>query len=166
MDMIAVISILISSGSSTLSGTQRNKIPQSCLTLCNPMGCSPPGSSVHGDSPGKNPGVGCHALLQGIIPTQGLNTDLPYCRQVPYHLSHQGSPWILEWVAYPFLQGNFPIQKSNWSLLHCRWILCQLSWILYIKDKVYNYLHKELAQNCSKNVNKLFCEVETMANKC
>ena len=34
------------------------------------MDCSLPGSSVHGDSPGKNTGVGCHALLQGIFPTQ------------------------------------------------------------------------------------------------
>jgi len=40
------------------------------------MDCSPPGSSVHGDSPGKNTGVGCHALLQGIFPTQGLNPGL------------------------------------------------------------------------------------------
>ena len=39
-------------------------------TFCNPMDGSPPGSSVHGDSPGKNTGVGCHALLQGIFPTQ------------------------------------------------------------------------------------------------
>ena len=37
---------------------------QSCLTLCDPIDCSPPGSSVHGDFPGKNTGVGCHALLQ------------------------------------------------------------------------------------------------------
>ena len=43
-------------------------VTQSCLTLCNPIDCSPPGSSVHGDSPGKNIGVGCHALLQGIFP--------------------------------------------------------------------------------------------------
>ena len=35
-----------------------------------------PGSSVHGDSPGKNTGVGCHVLLQGIFPTQGLNPCL------------------------------------------------------------------------------------------
>ena len=39
---------------------------QSCLTLCDPIDCSPPGSSVHGDSPGKNTGVACHALLQEI----------------------------------------------------------------------------------------------------
>ena len=41
-----------------------------------PMDCSPLGSSVHGDSPGKNTGVGCHALLQGIFPTQGSNSCL------------------------------------------------------------------------------------------
>ena len=43
------------------------KLLHMCLTLCNPMGYSRPGSSVHGDSPGKNTGVGCHALLQGYI---------------------------------------------------------------------------------------------------
>ena len=40
---------------------------QSCLTLCDPMDCSLPGSSVHRDSPGKNTGVGCYASLQGIL---------------------------------------------------------------------------------------------------
>ena len=44
----------------------------SCLTLCNPMDCSPAGSSVHEDSLGKNTEVGCHTLLQGIFPTQEL----------------------------------------------------------------------------------------------
>ena len=48
-------------------------VAQSCPTLCNTMDCSPPGSSVHGDSSGKNTGVGCHALLQGIFSTQGSN---------------------------------------------------------------------------------------------
>ena len=63
----------------------------SCLSLCNPMDYSPPGSFVHGDYPGKNTGVGCHALLQGIFPNQGLNPGLLHCRQILYHLSHQGS---------------------------------------------------------------------------
>ena len=40
--------------------------------------------------PGKNTGVGSHFLLQGILPTQGSNLDLPLCRQILYHLSHQG----------------------------------------------------------------------------
>jgi len=56
------------------------------------MDCSLPDSSVHGDSPGKNTGVGGHALLQGIFLTQGLNPGLPHYRQILYHLSHQGSP--------------------------------------------------------------------------
>ena len=47
-----------------------------CLTLCDPMDCNPPGSSAHGDSPGKNTGVGCHFLLQGSFPIQGLNLHL------------------------------------------------------------------------------------------
>ena len=50
---------------------------QSCLTLCGPMDYSPPGFSVHRDSPGKNTGVGCHALLQGIFPNQGSNPGFP-----------------------------------------------------------------------------------------
>ena len=45
-------------------------------SLCDSMDCSPPGSSVHGDSPGKNTGIGCHALLQEIFPTQGSNPHL------------------------------------------------------------------------------------------
>ena len=49
---------------------------QSCPTLCNSLDCSPPGSSVHGDSPGKNTEVGCHALLQKIFLTQGSNLCL------------------------------------------------------------------------------------------
>ena len=63
-------------------------VTQSRPTVCNPIDCSPPGSSAHGDFPGKNTGVGCHALLQGIFPTQGLNPGLPQCRWILYHLSH------------------------------------------------------------------------------
>ena len=66
-------------------------VTQSCLTLCDPMECSSPGSSIHGDSPGKNSGVGCHAFLQGIFPAQGSNPGLLHCRQILYQLSHQGS---------------------------------------------------------------------------
>ena len=54
----------------------------SCTTLCDHMDCSPPGFSVHGNSPDKNTGVGCRALLQGIFPTQGLNPGLLHYRQI------------------------------------------------------------------------------------
>ena len=55
------------------------------VRLCDPMDCSPPGSSVLGGSPGKNTGVGCHALLQGIFPTQRLNPSLLHCRLILYY---------------------------------------------------------------------------------
>ena len=55
-------------------------------TLCNPMDCNSPGFSVHGYSPGKNTGVGCHALLQG------LNPGLSHYRRILYRLSHL---WII-----------------------------------------------------------------------
>ena len=51
-------------------------VTQSCPTLCNSVDYSPAGSSVHGDSPGKNTWVGGHALLQGIFQIQGLNPCL------------------------------------------------------------------------------------------
>ena len=46
-------------------------VSQLCPTLSDPMDCSPPSSSVHGDSPGRNTRVGCYVILQGIFPTQG-----------------------------------------------------------------------------------------------
>ena len=50
--------------------------------------------------------MGSLFLFQGIFPTQGSNTGLLHCRQILHHLSHQGSPRILEWVAYPFSRGS------------------------------------------------------------
>ena len=81
------------------------------------MDCSPAGSSVQGDSPGKNTGMSCHALLQEIFPAQGSNPGLPHCRQILYYLSHQGSSRILEWVAYPFYRGTS--QPRNWTRVSC-----------------------------------------------
>ena len=54
------------------------------------------------NSPGQNTGVHNHSFLQGIFPTQGLNPGLLHCRWILYQLSYQGSPRILEWIAYPF----------------------------------------------------------------
>ena len=92
-------------------------VTQSRVTLCDLMDRSPPGSSVHGDCPGKNTGVGCHALLQGIFQTQGSKSGLPHCRQILYYLSHQGSPRIPEWVAYPFSRGSF--SSRNRTRISC-----------------------------------------------
>ena len=94
-------------------------------TLWDPMDCSSPGSSVHGNSPGKNTGVGCHALLQGIFPTQGLNPGLLHCRWILYCLSHQRSPkeatrraylrcWYFSWKSW-FQLVNLPAWHFPWS---------------------------------------------------
>ena len=74
-------------------------VAQPCPTLCDPRDCSPPGSSVHGT--GKNTGVGCHTLLQGTFPTQGLNPGLLHYRRILYHLSHWGNWWSVEerWIS-------------------------------------------------------------------
>ena len=60
-----------------------------CVQLFLILGCTPWTLS---NCPGKNTGVGRHSLLQGIFPTQGLNLGLLHCKQIVYHLGHEGSP--------------------------------------------------------------------------
>ena len=68
---------------------------QSCPPLCNLMDCSSPGFLCSWDFPGKNIGVGCHFLLQGIVPTQGSN------------------PRLLHWQADSFITE--PPKKPLWN---------------------------------------------------
>ena len=75
----------------------RAKLLQSRLTLCKPMDHNLPVSSVHGDSPDKNTGLGCHALLQGIFLIQGLNPQF-------LRLLHR-------------LVGSFFITSATWETL-------------------------------------------------
>ena len=84
-------------------------ITQLCPNFCNPREGNPPGSSVHGDSPGKNTGVGFHALLQRIFPTLGLNPGLPHFRQILYRLNHQGG----KCVPCTFLLPGFSLWDSK-----------------------------------------------------
>ena len=69
-----------------------------------------------GDSPGKNTGVGCHALLQRIFPTQGSKPGLLHCRWILYCLSHQGLCYRM-WLFYrmnswPELQTEFKVSLA------------------------------------------------------
>ena len=75
--------------------------------------------SLPAESPGKpkNTGVGSLSLLQQTFPTQGFNSGLPHCRRILYHLSHQESPRILEWVAYPISRGTS--QPRNRTRVPC-----------------------------------------------
>ena len=65
------------------------------------------------NSPGQITGVVSLSLLKCIFPIQGSNPGLPHCRWILYQVSHQGSPRILEWVAYPFSSGSS--QSRNWT---------------------------------------------------
>ena len=130
-------------------------VTELCLTFWNPLDCSPPGSSVHEDSPGKNTEVGSHALLQRIFPNQGSNGGLLHCRWILYQLSYLGSPKVLWnescsvmseslWLhglysswnspgqnigmgSQYLLQGIFPTQGLNPGFQHCRQILYRQS---------------------------------------
>ena len=71
-------------------------VTQLCLTLCNPRDFSPPGSSVHGDSPGKNTGVGCHFLLQGNLPNPGIKPRSPALQADSFPSEPPGKPTLVD----------------------------------------------------------------------
>ena len=90
---------------------------QLCSTLCDPMDCSPPGSSVHRILQAKILETVVMLFSRGSSQLRDPTNGLPYCRQILYHLSHQGSPRILEWVAYLFSKGtSWP---RNWTGVSC-----------------------------------------------
>ena len=104
-------------------------VAPSCRALCDPVDWSLPSSSVHGGSPGKDTGVGCQALLQGTVPTHGLNPALPHGRQIDSLLSEPpGKLKNMKVGSLSLLQGIFSAQESSRGLPHCSWILYQLSY--------------------------------------
>ena len=78
-----------------------------CLTLCGPSMLLCPWNS-----PGKNTGVGSHSLLQGIFLTQGSNQGLLYCRQILYHLGHQGSPFLTFMIPPNCTNGDYALKEK------------------------------------------------------
>ena len=101
--------------------------------------CSPPGSSVHGDSPGKNTGVGCQSLLQETFPIRGSNPRLPHCRRILYRLSHQGSCVETRDGAKHSMMHRIvpPFQRILWTKM-LAWLLlrnptqwCSIKTLLY-----------------------------------
>ena len=104
-------------------------VTQLCLTLCDPMYCSPLNSSVRGDSPDKNTGVGCHAFLQGIFPTQGMfssSTFIYYvcmCKYI-YFILHYGKSktyrsWennMMNFLSFRSFCHSVSIITNLWSL--------------------------------------------------
>ena len=85
---VELFQILKDDAVKVLHSDQIRSVAQSCPALCDPMDCSLPGSSVHGDSPGKNTGRHCHFLFWGIFPTQGSYLYLLYWQADSLPLSH------------------------------------------------------------------------------
>ena len=96
-------------------------LAQLCPTLCDPMDCNSPGSSVHGDSPGKNIEV-----LEWVAMSSSRESSQPRDQTQVSHIAGrffticatQGSPWTLEWVAYSFSRGSF--WPRNWTGVSCK----------------------------------------------
>ena len=79
-------------------------VTQSCLTVCDPMDCSPPGSSVHEIFSRQGYWSVLPFPSPGDLPNPGIEARSPALQAD--QLSHKGSPRILEWVAYPFSRGS------------------------------------------------------------
>ena len=128
------------------------KVTQSCLSLCNPMDCNLPGSSVHGTLLARILEWIPHSLLQGIFLTQGSKPGLLHCSllkprsPVIYHLSHQESPYN---IMYCKLLSNvllcnkeFFFSKSCFfSIFYCTF-----------KCRIISRATKTLKQHCSAPV--------------
>ena len=96
---------------------KQKSLKKSCLTVCDPMD-----RTVHGILQARI----LEFLSPGDLPNPGME---PHCGWILYQSSHQGSPRILAWVAYPFSsRSSQPKKGSNQGLLHCRWIPYQLNY--------------------------------------
>ena len=86
------------------------KVAQPYLTPCNPMDNGPPGSSVHGDFPGKNTGVDCHSLLQGSS-CPGDHAQVS-CIAGRFLLSEPPGKPTISWVGFNFLGWEDLLEKG------------------------------------------------------
>ena len=116
---------------------------QLCPTLCDPMGCSPPGSSVHGilQVTGENTRVGRHALLQGTVPTQGLNSCLLHWQAGSLALVPPGEPQ-LSCVVVTYV-GIVSLTIST----------CFKHWGLWLSELVLDFLLEYPVDNCPHRLN-------------
>ena len=104
-------------------------VTQLCPTLCNTMDFNLPGSSVHGDSPGKSTGVGCQCPPPGDLPSPWMESRSPTLLVHSLPSKPPGKPMNTGVGSLSFLQGIFHTQKSNQGLLQFRWFVYQLSYL-------------------------------------
>ena len=107
------------------------------------------------NSPSQNTEMGSLSLLQGIFPTQGSILGLPHRRRILYQLSHEGSPRILEWVAYPFSStSSSPRTQTGISCIAGRfftnWAIREAS--LVLKEAYYHLVSLSLFPRSASQV--------------
>ena len=102
-------------------------VAQLSLTLCDPMDCSPQGSCPW-DSPAKNTGVGCHALLHRKLPNPETEPRSLALQEDSLPSEPPENPKNTGVGSLSLLQGNLPSQESKQGLLHCRQTLYKLSY--------------------------------------
>ena len=128
-------------------------VTQLCPALCDPMDCSPLGSFVHRDSPGesKNTGVSCHALLQGIFPTQWSNPHLLHWQVDSLPLAPPGNSntFQISMLIIPLCPPTHDLQfyNSNNPLTPCGSVIWAPYFLLYsllYQFKFYDQLLKML----------------------
>ena len=125
-------------------------VTQSCLSLSDPMDCSPPGSCPW-NSTGKNIGVSCHFLLQELFLSQGSTPSLLYCRHILYILSHQGSPYEF----HPLLKGKMHL----WELYPRKSLQLHYLGILKSYSLIFFWLPNLICENTCWVYFLKFCHV-------
>ena len=105
-------------------------VTQLCLTLCDPMDCNLPGSSVPQDSPGKNTGVGCHSFLQGSSQLRDQT-----------HISCIGR-WILHRLSQKMLDMLSGFLNLLSLVLHWASLICVFRIFVKFGEKISHYFFK------------------------
>ena len=133
-------------------------VSQSCPTLCDPIDHRPTRLLCPWNTPGKNAGVGCHALLQGIFPTNGSNPGLLHCWQILYHLSHLGIP-VLKYLEVTKWYWCLNILNTVWDLSYLirkkfsytcmidKILIHQYHWIFESRPKLYNMIWRKILKS-------------------
>ena len=98
-----------------------------CVQLWDLMDSNPPGSSVHGNSPGQNTGVG-YLTSSVDLPNPGVEPSSPALMADSLPFDPPGKPKTTRVGSLSFLQGNVPTQELNQGLLHCKHIIYQQSY--------------------------------------
>ena len=91
-------------------------VAHSCPTLCDPMDCRLPGSPVHGILQARILERVDIPFSGGVFPTQGSNPGVKRCRQILYHLRHQGGPYIYMYVHTYVCVYVYAIKLLFWVL--------------------------------------------------